>query len=88
MSESRIDVGSGYRTCFGMDGPVPIILLGRGTKSRQQPGVEVAGLTNKTPKSLMRMPGPHGNPQARNRFQIIGCLERREGVHLEVQTVR
>ena len=88
MSESRIDVGPGYRTCFGMGGPVPIILLGRGTKSRQQPGVEVAGMTNKTPQSLMRMPGPHGNPQARNLFQTVGCMQRREGVQLKVQTVR
>ena len=35
---------------------------------------EVAGLTKKSSKSLMHMLGPHGNPQARNRFQILGCL--------------
>lgn len=88
MSEYRIDVDPGYRTCFGMDGPVPIILLDGGTKSRQQPGVEVAGQTNKSSKSLMRMPGPPGNPQECNLFQIIGCLQKREGVQLKVQTVR
>jgi len=35
---------------------------------------EVAGRTNKSSKRLMRMLGPHGSQQARNRFQIIGCL--------------
>ena len=49
---------------------------------------ELAGLTNKSLKSLMRMLGPHGNPQARNLFQIIGCLQKREGLQLKVQTVR
>ena len=34
------------------------------------------------------MLGPHGNPQARNLFQIIGCLQKREGLQLKVQTVR
>ncbi len=28
---------------------------------------------------FMRMFGPHGNPQARNLFEIIGCLQQREG---------
>ena len=49
---------------------------------------EVAGQTNKSSKSLMRMPRPHGNPQVRNLFQIIGCLQKRESVQLKVQTVR
>lgn len=49
---------------------------------------ELAGLTNKSSKSLMRMFGPHGNPQARNLFQIIGCLQKHEGFQLKVQTVR
>ena len=49
---------------------------------------ELAGLTNKSSKSLMRMLGPHGNPQARNLLQIIGCLQKREGLQLKVQTVR
>ncbi len=49
---------------------------------------ELGGLTEKSPKSLMRMFGPHGNPQARNLFEIIGCLQQREGLHLKVQAVR
>ena len=49
---------------------------------------ELGGLTDKSPKSLMRMLGPHGNPQARNLFAIIGCLQEREGLHLKVQAVR
>lgn len=49
---------------------------------------ELGGLIHKSPKSLMRMLGPHGNPQARNLFEIIGCLQEREGLHLKVRAVR
>ena len=49
---------------------------------------ELAGLTDKSPKSLMRMFGPNGNPQARNLFEIIGCLQQREGLRLKVQAFR
>ena len=49
---------------------------------------ELGGMTHKSPKSLMRMLGPNGNPQARNLFEIIGCLQECEGVHLEVRAVR
>ena len=49
---------------------------------------ELGGLTAKSPKSLMRMFSPNGNPQARNLFEIIGCLQEREGLHLKVQAVR
>ena len=48
----------------------------------------LAALTDKSPKSLMRMFGPKGNPQARNLFEVIGCLQAREGVRLEVRAVR
>ncbi len=47
---------------------------------------ELGGLTDKSPQSLMRMIGPRGNPQARNLFEIIGRLQRREGLRLEVGT--
>ena len=50
--------------------------------------IELGGLTKKSPKSLMRMLSPNGNPQARNLFEIIGCLQEREGEHLEVRAVR
>ena len=49
---------------------------------------ELGGLTAKSPKSLMRMLGPNGNPQARNLFEIIRCLQEREGLHLKVRAVR
>ena len=49
---------------------------------------ELGGLTAKSPKSLMRMFGPNGNPQARNLFEVIGCLQKCEGLHLKVQSVR
>ena len=49
---------------------------------------ELGGLTAKSPKSLMRMFGPNGNPQARNLFEIIGRLQEHERLHLKVQAVR
>lgn len=49
---------------------------------------ELGGLTAKSPKSLMRMFSPNGNPQARNLFEVIGCLQKREGVHFKVQAIR
>jgi hypothetical protein len=35
-------------------------------------------------KSLIRMFGPRGNPQARNLFGVIGYLQREAGVELHV----
>ncbi len=36
------------------------------------------------PKSLIRMFGPRGNPQARNLFGVIGYLQQQAGVELHV----
>jgi hypothetical protein len=36
------------------------------------------------PKSLIRMFGPRGNPQARNLFGIIGYLQKQAGVEFHV----
>ncbi|MDE2769218.1 MAG: transcriptional regulator [Chloroflexota bacterium] len=49
---------------------------------------ELASLTGKPPKSLMRMFGPSGNPQARNLFEVISRIQQHEGVQLEVSAVR
>jgi DNA-binding phage protein len=40
--------------------------------------------TDTPPKSLIRMFGPRGNPQARNLFSVIGNLQKRAGVQLHV----
>src|ERR1700739_2042603 len=40
--------------------------------------------TDTPPKSLIRMFGPRGNPQARNLFSIIGYLQKQAGVQLHV----
>jgi hypothetical protein len=37
-------------------------------------------------KSLIRMFGPNGNPQARNLFGVIGYLQEQAGVELRVAT--
>jgi putative addiction module killer protein len=42
VSELRIDRGPGYRVYFGWDGKVVVILLGGGTKKRQQADIEMA----------------------------------------------
>ena len=49
---------------------------------------ELGSLTNKPPKSLMRMFGPSGNPRARNLFEVISRIQQHEGVQLEVNAVR
>ena len=49
---------------------------------------ELGSLTNKQPKSLMRMFGPAGNPHARNLFEILSHMQKYEGVHLEVRPTR
>ena len=49
---------------------------------------ELGGLTDKSPKSLLRMLSPNGNPHARNLFEIIGCLQQREGVHQKVHAIQ
>ena len=40
--------------------------------------------TDTPPKSLIRMFGPRGNPQARNLFSVIGYLQKQAGVRLHV----
>ena len=48
-------------------------------------GFETLGAEMETkPKSLIRMFGPRGNPQARNLFGVLGHLQRRAGFALHV----
>ena len=49
---------------------------------------ELGNLTKKPTKSLMRMFGPNGNPQARNLFHVISRIQQNQGVQLEVKAVR
>ena len=49
---------------------------------------ELGGLTAKSPKRLMHMLSQNGNPQAHDLFEIIGCIQQLEGVHLKVQAVK
>ncbi len=46
---------------------------------------ELAKITKKSPKSLMRMFSPSGNPTANNLFDIIHALQKKEGVCLHIQ---
>ena len=52
----------------------------KATVGFEQPGAA----TDTPPKSLIRMFGPNGNPQARNLFSVIGYLQKRAGVSLHV----
>ena len=47
----------------------------------------LAEMTGHSPKSLMRMLGPSGNPQSSNLCEILHKLQEHEGVRLEVATV-
>lgn len=50
--------------------------------------VALAEALERSPKSVMRMLGPSGNPQARNLFEIVGYLQRKEGVSFQIKTHR
>lgn len=49
---------------------------------------KLSGVTHRSAKSLMRMLGPRGNPQARNLFQIVAYLQQAEGVLFRVRPTR
>lgn len=48
---------------------------------------ELGALTNKPPQSLMNMFGPAGNPPAGSLFEVIGQIQKREGIRLEVSAL-
>ena len=52
--ECRIDFGPGYRVYFGRDGDSIVILLGGGTKKRQQKDIEAAKMLWKEYKRRKR----------------------------------
>jgi hypothetical protein len=45
---------------------------------------KLGAATGAPPKSLIRMFGPRGNPQAKNLFNVISYLQKRAGVRLQV----
>lgn len=47
---------------------------------------KLSDVTHHSAKSLMRMLGPRGNPQARNLFEIVAYLQHAEGVRFEVRS--
>jgi len=49
---------------------------------------KLGDVTRRSAKSLMRMLGPRGNPQARNLFEIVAYLQRAEGVRFEIRPTR
>ena len=46
---------------------------------------ELSSVLDKSSKSLMRMFGPKGNPQASNLFAVIHYLQEHEGIYLKVE---
>jgi hypothetical protein len=46
--------------------------------------IQLGADLERSPKALMRMFSPKGNPQSRNLFQIIAHLQKVEGTVLEV----
>jgi hypothetical protein len=49
---------------------------------------ELGVATHKSPKSLMRMLSPAGNPQARNLFEIVAYLQQHERLRLTTRAGR
>ena len=50
--------------------------------------IKLGDALSKSPKSLMRMLSPSGNPQARNLLEMIAYLQKFEGTELEVRARR
>lgn len=48
--------------------------------------VALAEQTGIPEKSLIRMFGPSGNPQVKNLFLVVACLQKAEGIVLRVRT--
>jgi hypothetical protein len=46
--------------------------------------LKLGAALGRSPKSLMRMFGPQGNPQARNLFEMVAYLQKVEGTVIEV----
>lgn len=46
---------------------------------------KLGNVTKRSPKSLMRMLGPAGNPQARNLFEVLAYLQDAEGVRFQLR---
>jgi DNA-binding phage protein len=49
---------------------------------------ELAEAVHRSPKSIMRMLSPGGNPEAQNLFEIIAYLQREAGVHFKIKVAR
>jgi len=49
---------------------------------------ELADVVHRSPKSIMRMFGPSGNPQAQNLFEILAYLQQEAGVQLKLKVGR
>jgi hypothetical protein len=47
--------------------------------------LQLGAALGRSPKSLMRMLSPAGNPQARNLFEMVAYLQKIEGTVLEVR---
>ena len=48
---------------------------------------ELGELTHHSPKSLMRMLGPSGNPNARNLFEILSALQEKARVQFKLKAL-
>lgn len=47
--------------------------------------LKLGAALGRSPKSLMRMLSPAGNPQARNLFEMVAYLQKAEGTVLEIR---
>lgn len=47
---------------------------------------KLAKITKHSPKSLMRMLGPSGNPHAKNLFEILSALQEKAHVEFKLKT--
>ncbi len=83
---ARVKRDPGFRKALLREGIDKIIL--RDFINATVGFTKLSDVTHRSAKSLMRMLGPSGNPQARNLFEIVAYLQQAEGVRFEVRSAR
>ncbi len=73
--------------CFLEGDIAPAMIILRDYVNATVGFTKLAELTGYSPKSLMRMLSPTGNPRSNNLSEIIRCLQENEGIRLEVTAV-
>lgn len=85
--EFRLGLLEGAVDCLLEGELAPALIILRDYINATVGFTKLAEMTGHSPKSLMRMISPTGNPRSSNLSEILRCLQEHEGIRLEVATV-